>query len=86
MKRPAPTLRRGYTYTPRSTRGLLMASANHATHVVGKVWEVKSSDGDHTYTVSLDPIGCTCPDWRYRGQVGAECKHIIAAALMAVGC
>ena len=83
MKRPAQTLRRGYSYTPRSARGLEMASANNAIHIIGKVWQVRSSDGKGSYIVNLDPIGCTCPDSKYRG---VECKHIIAAALMAVGC
>ena len=85
IKTPA-RMKRGYSYTPRSARGLSMASINHATRVVSSIWEVKSSDRSQSYTVSLSPIGCTCPDWRYRGCEGAECKHIIAAALMAVGC
>lgn len=86
MKRPAPALRRGYTYAPRSARGLEMAGTNNATHVIDKTWEVKSADGQRSYLVHLDPLGCTCPDWRYRGEGTRACKHIIAAALMAVGC
>lgn len=79
LKRPT----RKIHYTPRSARGLEMAYRNNAAHVVSKIWEVTSSDGSRSYTVSLDPIRCSCPDHQYRG---VDCKHIIAAALDYVGC
>lgn len=83
MKRPARTLRIGYRYTRRSAMGLEIASDNEVSHIVGKIWRVTSSSGHGSYVVNLSPIGCTCPDHQYRG---VECKHIVAAALMAVGC
>ena len=82
MKAPARR-KRGYKLTPRSARGLEMASRNKAALIVKGLWEVTSSDGSKRYTVTFDPLGCSCPDHQYRS---AECKHMIAAALTAVGC
>lgn len=79
--------KRGWKLTPRSEAGLTLAEHGAATQVISKVYEVESADGQHSYVVTLDPIGCSCPDWRYRGQkTGAECKHIIAAVLQYLGC
>lgn len=49
----------------------------------GDAWIVPSSSGDTSYRVTLNglgSVGCTCPDFRRRGEV---CKHIIAAAVVA---
>ena len=79
IKSPARKVR----YTPRSAKGLEMASRNKATLVVKGLWGVTSSDGSKRYTVTFNPIRCSCPDHQYRS---AECKHIGAAALAALGC
>jgi hypothetical protein len=42
----------------------------------GSTW--CSSPSGKTYRVSEQ--GCTCADWQYRGQGGAQCKHIVALA------
>ena len=41
-------------------------------------WQVESSTGDKSYTVSEaddGTFGCSCPVWKFRRQV---CKHIVA--------
>lgn len=83
--------KRGYRLTPRSERGLQLAEKAKATQIAvcvsGKIYEVQSASGQGSYIVNLDPLNCTCPDWRYRGQGRDQaCKHIIAAALQHVGC
>jgi hypothetical protein len=43
-----------------------------STHLPGRTYEIKK--------LPNNTLGCTCPDWRFKGSVnpGYECKHIKA--------
>lgn len=44
-----------------------------------KIFTVRGSKGDATYTVDLNKGSCNCPDFVYRcASIGASCKHLIA--------
>jgi uncharacterized Zn finger protein len=61
----------------RIRRGIDLAKAG-AVRQAGDLFLVDSSDGQQTYTVSLDNINgetCSCPDWRHHG-FGHVCKHV----------
>lgn len=64
--------------TPREERGLRIA--RQEGHVVPRrsdltEWNVKSQSRNRSYTVSLDPSGCNCPDFKERQL---PCKHLLA--------
>lgn len=44
----------------------------YSSRLPGRSYEIRDMGGDK--------LGCTCPDWRYKGSVnpGYECKHIRA--------
>jgi hypothetical protein len=44
----------------------------YSSRLPGRSYEIRSLGGDK--------LGCTCPDWRFKGSVnpGYECKHIRA--------
>lgn len=66
----------------RYARGKAIA-ARAAIVKQGNAWIVPSESGGTSYRVTLNglgSVGCTCPDFRRRGEA---CKHIIAAAVVA---
>ena len=50
---------------------------------------IKSESGDGIYTVEVRgnsiPVGCTCPDFKYRGLAKGRCKHFVFAEAKASG-
>jgi hypothetical protein len=44
-----------------------------------KIFSVRGSKGDASYTVDLNKGTCTCPDYVYRcAPLGSSCKHVVA--------
>jgi len=66
------------TLNGRQDRALKLALNGHVVHKSGRIFSVRSEDGQHSYLVDLDKRFCTCPDSR-KGQV---CKHRLAAYLI----
>jgi hypothetical protein len=62
----------------RQERALKLALNGHVTHKGGRVYSVRSQDGNHHYLVNLDRKWCNCPDSK-RGNL---CKHRMAAYLI----
>ena len=62
----------------RAERALRLALDGHVTHKGGRVFSVRSEDGQRAYLVNLERSFCSCPD-SARGRV---CKHRLAAYLV----
>lgn len=47
---------------------------------IGKVWSSRLPGRSYEIKKIPQGLGCTCPDWRFKGSVnpGYECKHIKA--------
>ncbi|MEO2088512.1 MAG: transposase [Gemmataceae bacterium] len=59
---------------PREDRGKVIAETC-TVKKAGKLWHVPSQSGRGTYTVNLERVYCSCPDFIERGE---PCKHIFA--------
>lgn len=46
-------------------------------------WRVPSCSGSGTYYVYLDILRCSCPDHPRAKELGAKCKHVVAAEIVA---
>ena len=66
------------TLNGRQERALKLALNGYVTHKSGRIFSVRSEDGQHSYLVDLDKRFCTCPD----SQKGQVCKHRLAAYLI----
>jgi len=66
------------TLNGRDQRALKLALEGHVTHKSGRIFSVRSEDGQHSYLVDLEKSYCTCPD----SQKGHVCKHRLAAYLI----
>jgi len=62
----------------RQEKALDLAINGHVTHKAGRVYSVRSQDGNHHYLVNLESKFCNCPDSRK----GNLCKHRMAAYLI----
>jgi transposase len=60
--------------TPREQRGKVIADTCTIERM-GKLWRVPSQSGKGTYTVNLERVYCSCPDFIEHGH---DCKHIFA--------
>lgn len=58
----------------RQARGLEIAASSQITHN-NDFWIVPSQSSSKSYTVTVDPPGCNCPDFR---KSAIKCKHIFA--------
>ncbi len=62
----------------REERALRLAVEGHVTFKSGRIFSVRSEEGNHSYLVNLEKSFCTCPD----SQKGHACKHRLAAYLI----
>jgi hypothetical protein len=62
----------------REERALKLAVQGHVTFKSGRIFSVRSEEGDHSYLVNLEKSFCTCPD----SHKGHACKHRLAAYLI----
>jgi transposase len=69
-----PTESKRHLMQTREGRGLAIAAASRITYS-DKSWAVPSQTSSKTYTVTIDPPGCTCPDFK---TTALKCKHIFA--------
>ena len=58
----------------REQRGKAIADTCTITKM-GKLWRVPSQSGGGNYSVNLERVYCSCPDFAEHGN---ECKHIFA--------
>ena len=64
----------------REQRGKVIAATCTITKV-GKLWHGPSQSGNGTYSVNLERVYCSCPDF---AEWGAECKHWFAVKYTAI--
>src|SRR5262245_46666794 len=68
----------------RELRALEIAARSKIVFNLGR-WLVPSQSSGKTYSVTLNPVSCTCEDYSLRSSPDNQfaCKHIIAARLVA---
>lgn len=66
------------TLNGRQERALKLAMEGHVSHKSGRIFSVRSENGQHSYLVDLARSFCNCPD----SQQGHVCKHRLAAYLV----